>query len=287
MALSVHSAGALEGAVNEVPIQAEALDMETLLYHATRYGNTPLRKDNKARARHEVRKRLPGSFSDIMNRLHADNIGLQVFAMELVRETGPRELVAEMTPYIFSENQDIAKVAVFFLSFKDAGHLAGRVRPLLSDETLRGVSMRALAAWNDKESAPAISAFLTSTNERIRIASANALRDLADPAQIPALVKALDDPVFTVRNAAARAVVTFLHQAVPYLEQALSEAGDVRLRRQLFRCLGVIGTAEASAAYHRAAQGESSPWVIMESRFFLESPLEPLPFPFEMEPPLF
>ena len=74
--------------------------------------------------------------------------------------------------------------------------------------------------------------------------AANALRDIADARAIPALIPALDDPVFTVRNTVERALVSFEKKAEPEILKLL-DAEDVRTRRHAVRALAAIHSEAA------------------------------------------
>ncbi len=271
----------------EHPINGSIMPDKHLLIHAVRYADTPLRKENKAAAREELKKRLPGSFTSIMERLHQENGGLTVWAMELVLETDEDALVDSIEPFLDSPHPFTKKMAVYFLSFKQAERLIPDVRPLLEDDNCRGVAIRALSKWKDYESLEIIGEFMSHTNERIRVAAANALREFRHPAGMPYLIRGLSDDVFTVRNTAARALNFYMDEAVPLLDGMFHTETDPAAIRQAFRCLGVIGTRASIEVYERWAAVMPSYRIQREKPLFLHEPRSEEAVSLLLEPPLF
>ena len=83
-----------------------------------------------------------------------------------------------------------------------------------------------------------------------RVVAVNALRDIGDPAAIPALIGALGDARFTVRKAAARALVTFGTPAEKALIRAVPEGRGVA-QREMVRALGELQAEPAEKALRR------------------------------------
>ena len=69
--------------------------------------------------------------------------------------------------------------------------------------------------------------------------AANALREVGNDDDLPALIAALGDPVITVRNAAARGVASFGWEAHGPLLKALDQT-EGAARRQVVRLLGEL-----------------------------------------------
>ncbi len=120
-----------------------------------------------------------------------------------------------------------------------------RLRTLLDDDEAAGAAIRTLGKWRDRESVARIAGFLANVKETRRVAAANALRDIGDPAAVPALLSALRDPVFTVRLTAQRALIALGEPAEKAALQAW-HAADPATRRHL---LGVLAAGDSRAAW--------------------------------------
>lgn len=213
-----------------------------LLYDATRYANTPGRKEAKRLAREELKQQLPAALREAMAYVHGDNVGLQVLVMEWV-QSGPAEtVVPTLLEFAGHERPETRRMALYLLGFHDTPEHAGEVLPHLEDPVTRGSALRTLGKWKIQAARPAAEKWLVDGEERLRVVAANALRDLAEPGAIPALIQALDDPVFTVRNTAARALLSFGSEAVKPIEAARTSAAP-RTGRILDRCLIDLGAA--------------------------------------------
>ena len=99
--------------------------------------------------------------------------------------------------------------------------------------------MRTLGKWRVKKAAPEIIPFLRHPREVRRIAAVNALRDIGDASIVPELMPLLGDDMFTVREAAARALSTMGREAERALIEALPESKGAA-RRHIIRTLGVM-----------------------------------------------
>jgi HEAT repeat protein len=141
-------------------------------------------------------------------------------------------------------------MAAFFLSLHDTPHYADRVTPLLSNDETAGAAMRALGKWHVKAAVTNIVPYLKNEKEGRRIAAVNALRDIGDPAAIPYLMPLLNDPIFTVREVAARALSTLGPDAEKALLAALPDAQGL-LRLYLIRTLGVMESRRAVGSLRR------------------------------------
>jgi len=239
----------------------QAADIDTLLYEATRYANTPEKREAKNAARASLKKRMPQSLRAAMEYVHGDHVGLQVLVMEWVLEWPSEAVVPVLTEFIDHERSETRRVAIFFLGFHDAPELADRVTPFLDDEKCKGAAARTLGKWKTVSARPSLEKILTEGNERQRVVAANALRDLGDPAAIPTLVEALDDAEFTVRHVAARALVSFGEASAAILREedvTISEASK-RLRK---RCLADMDALRIEDAVNDSA-------IMLDGKFFL------------------
>ncbi len=214
----------------------QAANFDTLLFEATRYANTLEKKEAKRVAREELKERMPASLRAAMEFVHGDHVGLQVLVMEWVLEWPSEIVVPALTEFLDHEREETRRVAIFFLGFHHAPELADRLTPFLDNEKCQGAAARTLGKWKITSARSALEKILAEGNERQRVVAANALRDLGDPAAIPALVSALDDAVFTVRHVAARALVSFGEAAATVLREDDENVSETsrRLRR---RCL--------------------------------------------------
>lgn len=235
-------------------------DFDALLFDATRYGTTPEKREAKRVAREELKTRMPDSLRAAMEWIHGDHVGLQVLVMEWVLELPSETVVPVLADYIDHPREETRRVAIFFLGFHQAPELADRVTPFLDDEKCRGAAARTLGKWKIASVRPALEKMLAEGNERQRVVAANALRDVGETASLPALIAALNDPVFTVRHTAARAVVALGETAAPSLgaDEAASDSVN-RLRRRILADLEKITPAEAL----------NDPTIALDGAFFL------------------
>lgn len=224
-------------------LAASAADFDTLLFDATRYANTSEKREAKASARVALKEQMPDAFRAAMDQVHGDNVGLQVLVMEWVFELPSEVIVPVLAEYIDHARADTRRMAIYFLGFHQAPELSDRVMNHLDEDKTRGVALRTLGKWKIAAARTAMEETLANGKERQRVVAANALRDLGDPAAIPALIAALDDPVFTVRNTAARALVTFGDETKRTLE-TVNDAPAVMVSR-IRADLGEITVDEA------------------------------------------
>jgi len=196
---------------------ATARSLDDFLYDATRYGNTPERREAKRVARDELKERMPESLHAAMQYVHGDHVMLQVLVMEWVMEMPSGVIVPVLLEYVDHERVETRRVAIFFLGFHQTPEHSDRLFPHLEEEQTRGSVLRTLGKWKIPAARVHAEKWLDDGGERLRVVAANALRDIGDPAAIPALIQAFDDPVFTVRNTAARAVISMGEIAIPHL----------------------------------------------------------------------
>jgi HEAT repeat protein len=225
---------------------------EVLFYQATRYGNTEDRRKEKASARAELFRRGPDALREVMNRVHLENTMLQVLALEMVRDQVPAPLGAPvLLEFLNHERPETRKAAVLFLGYYPAAPEPERLLVYLDDDKTRGAAIRTLGKWKVEDARPKIARLLDkSDSERVRIACANALRDIGNEEDLPVLISALGDPVFTVRNTAARAVASFGRAAHRPLLKALEDARGPA-RRQIVRLLGELDVGAAARPVRR------------------------------------
>jgi hypothetical protein len=232
---------------------------EALLYDATRYANTPARREAKVAARAALVEQLPESMRAALDYIHGDHVGLQVLVMEWVLAMPSDKVVPALAERLDDARVETRRFAAYALGFHPSAAEAytERVMALLDEELTRGAAVRTLGKWKVGAARPAMERLLVEGHERQRVVAANALRDLGDAAAVPALVGALGDPVFTVRNTAARALVSFGAVADAALAEAeqVPAAMAVRIRADL----GVLSVDEALG----------DPGVMVDGDFFL------------------
>ena len=220
---------------------------DELFHAATRYGNTEARRADKVAARTELFRRGADSLREVMERIHVENVMVSVLATEMVHgqipATNGRPVLLD---YLDHERAETRRAAIYFLGFYPAPERPARLLKALDDEKTRNAAVRTLGKWKVNGERGELCRLLKSgESERTRVLAANALRDLGHPDDLPALLAALNDPVFTVRNTAARAVASFGFKAHRPLLQELRVSEGVG-RRQIVRLLGeleVLGAA--------------------------------------------
>ena len=229
---------------------AFAESYDKLLFDAVRYGNTPEKRAAKEKARKEIFDHKADSLRYVMTQICVENVMVQVLAQELVEGMKPEDATPVLAEFLNADKPKIRKMAAFFLSLHDTPHYADRVTPLLSNDETAGAAMRALGKWHVKAAVTNIFPFLKNEKEGRRIAAVNALRDIGDPAAIPYLMPLLNDPIFTVREVAARALSTLGPDAEKALLAALPDAQGL-LRLYLIRTLGVMESRRAVGSLRR------------------------------------
>jgi hypothetical protein len=192
-------------------------ELDALLVEAVRYGDTADKRAAKEAAREALRARMPEALDAAMGWVHGDRVMLQVLVMEWVTTLPAETVVPVMLGRLGDERVETRRIAAFFLGFHEGAEHAGEVLPLLEDAESRGAALRTLGKWRVGEARGEMERWLGAGTERVRVVAANALRDVGDAAALPALLAAFDDPVFTVRHAAARAVVSLGDAAVEAL----------------------------------------------------------------------
>jgi hypothetical protein len=219
--------------------------MEELLPVAVRYGDTQERRDLKELARQEIVSRKPVSFRYLMTQIHLENVGIQVLAQEMVDQMTADDAVPVLLDFVGAEHPDTRRAAAFFLGFYPSGATnAPALRPLLADDKTRNAAIRTLGKWHSTSDMTALARFLGDPKERTRVMAANALRDIDDARAVPYLLDALNDPVFTVRNTAQRAIEAYGHRAQDELLSALPVARPPALRL-IIQSLGRIRCDQA------------------------------------------
>ena len=237
---------AASAATNEM----RAVPMDELVVRAQRFGSTEPKRADKAAARDELFRRGPEALRWLMAHSRIENVTVQGLALESVLRLKAEEGVPVLLDFLKADEPLVRKYAAYFLGFYQTPEHADRLTPLLADEEAAGAAIRTLGKWKVGAAVPAIVPFLKHTREIRRVAAANALRDIGDPAAADALIGALDDPMFTVRETAARALASFGREAERAMIRALPSA-DGQRKRALIRALGDMRADRASRALKR------------------------------------
>ena len=231
-------------------LAARAGGDEDRLLVATRYGSTPAKRAAKEKARAELFSRGPDGLRLVMRYVHLENVGVQGLAFEMAQQLDRREAAPVLVEFLGSEQALTRQLAAWYLGFSDAPEYAAPVRELLSDEKACGAAMRTLGKWRVRAAVPDILPFTKHERETRRVVAINALRDIGDPSAIPALLDALGDSSFTVREASARALAALGRPAEEALLRALPRA-KAGVRRHIVRTLGAMRSRRAAGALRR------------------------------------
>lgn len=240
-------AGLLVPCVWGAEFDPRAATPDELVFTATRYGTTEAKRHDKELAKTELFARRGAGLRLLMERIQFENIMIAVYAQEMVEQFPSDEVVPVLLDFVDAAPTNTRRSALFLLGFHPAPEQADRLRPLLTDDALQGVAARTLGKWKDTNAVPRLIQLLRSPKERIRVTAANALRDVGDARAVIPLRSALNDPVFTVRNTAQRALVSFGERAVDPMLEALADAKPPA-RVLLIEALGELEVTRARRA---------------------------------------
>ncbi|MCE9615712.1 MAG: HEAT repeat domain-containing protein [Lentisphaerae bacterium] len=219
--------------------------LDELVSWAQVYVSTPAKKEARNGARDELFARRGESVRYLFEHLALTNDTIRQLAYELiVYKMPPDEAAPVLADFLAAPDGVTRRAAAYYLGFTQATNLAPRVMPLLDDELTAGAAARTLGKWKVRAAAPAISAMLKSDKEPRRVMAGNALRDIGDASAVPALMAALDDPIFTVRKVAARALALLGRPAEKALLAALPASRGLA-QREIVRTLGAMRAKQA------------------------------------------
>lgn len=210
------------------------------MFHASRYGDTEARRAAKAAAKVELMRRGATSLDYLVAHAGSENPWFYIYARELLPRVPTNAAAETLVGLLSHPTNDVRKTAVFLLGFVDAPRCAPKVRPLLADEDVAGAAIRTLGKWRDREALDAILPHLASEKEGRRIQAAVALGELGDARAVRPLVAALADRVFTVRNAAQKALLALPRAEVGAALMDAWPAMGVTARRQAIRLFGEL-----------------------------------------------
>jgi HEAT repeat protein len=247
----------------ESPSAAGAVSLEDLLVDAQQYATTEAKRAAKRRAKDELFARGAEGLEFLLGQVHLENVMVRVLADEAVNRLPADQAVPVLLRRIEDPRPETRGLAVYWLGLYRTPEHAPRVLPLLDDPDARRMAVRTLGKWRVRDAVERLALFLTDSDERLRVAAANALRDIGDPRAAPALLAALDDPVFTVRKTAARALACLGRESDESLFAALSGA-SVRVRREIIGLFAARPSPRTVAAL-RACLEDPEPMVRLDA----------------------
>ncbi len=234
---------------------AATASLDDCLLRVNRYGDSEQRRAEKAAARDRIFADKAAGLDFLMSKIHIENITIHVLTQNLVEQMNADEALPVLFRHLDSPQSNTVRATIYFLSFFPAPQDAAKLTPLLANDQLRGTTIRTLGKWRARELTETISRYLADPNERVRVAAANALRDIGDPRAIEPLITSLADPIFTVRNTALRALVRFGAEAEHPVLAAAEKANGAQLR-QLIAAMGQLGSPACKRALAKFERSE-------------------------------
>jgi len=230
---------------SSVDFDAASATIEELVLHAHRYGTTKEKRENRKRASRELYARGVDSLRYLMENVHLKNDAIFIFDSKLVRGHLTDHVAANiLLDFLDSDEEDTRKRAAYLLGFCETPEYAHRLMPLLNDDAVAGAALRTLGKWKVSSAAPKIAGHLYHEKERRRVLAANALRDIGDDQHAIDLIAALNDPVFTVRKTASRALSDLGGNVESMVVDELPESRGLA-RREMIRILGRLKSRRA------------------------------------------
>lgn len=181
-------------------------EYDELVKKAVQYGSTAEKRAEKSEARELLFEHPDESLEMLMQYVHLENLSIRVLIDNLVTAMEAEPAGAVLSKFLSSEHVETRKFAAWFLGYHDTPQYAGLLGPLLEEDKTRNAAIRTLGKWKVEERFFTIASFLEHPEERTRVVAVNALRDIGSDDSIPFLRDALEDPFFTVRKAALRAI---------------------------------------------------------------------------------
>lgn len=239
--------------------------LETLVVWAQAYGSTTGKVARREAAKDELAARGGQSLAFLLDRVHLTNDSVRILVHELVRVRLPSAMVSPiLVGSLGAERIETRRVAAYYLGFMPPTNAAPALLELLDDDRTAGAAARTLGKWAHTSAVERVIQMLDSDKEGRRIVAVNALRDIGDPRAVAPLIARLDDPIFTVRKVAARALVSFGAVAEPALLAAAPTSRGVA-RRERVRVLGELKSPD-SLAYLRLCLDDADPLLRADAR---------------------
>jgi hypothetical protein len=169
-------------------------------------------------------------------------LGLEYRAIAELARAYPDSFSAYVLPCLEDENERVQRNVIGLLGDLKRTEAVEPMTAMLEQGKHREQWNRligALGRIGEPEASPSLRPFLRDEEERRRIVTVSALGALKDTASVPALVKMLSDPIFTVRAAAQVTLEGFGVPSVDPLCQSL-DSKDADAQRAL--CLQTLGS---------------------------------------------
>jgi hypothetical protein len=140
--LNALSAPATASADPPPPGAASALP--DLMFHVSRSGETPLRRQCKEAAKVELKRRGVVSLRYLLERAGSENPWFYLCARDVLPAVPTNAAAEVLVSLLGSASKDTRKTAAFMLGFLDTPQHAAAVRALLDDEEAAGAAIRTL-----------------------------------------------------------------------------------------------------------------------------------------------
>jgi HEAT repeat protein len=225
-----------------VPCQGgmEEADFDELFLAISEYGDTAVKRARKGEARKVWSARHEESLRYVMSIGHVRHVWVSMLMNEFTLTIEARKAAPIFAAGLRSPHVRGRKVAAYFFGAWDTPAYIADVLPLLDDDEIANNAIRTLGKWYAVEAVPRVIEHLDDMDdERRRIVSINALKDIGDPRAVAPLIKRLGDPVFTVRMATVEALSRFGAAAERALLDRLPDATGRELRL-VIRTLGLL-----------------------------------------------
>ena len=256
------------------------MDLPALFDYASRYPDTEERQELKQPAFQELLSREERAIEFLLAHVHIKNIWYQVYLQQLIPRVDAKKAMPALRAALRSEHVDTRRTAVYFLGLYEDRYDATELLPLLQHKKTRGLVVRTLGKWQTVEQRPAVLDLLKNGNERERVLAANALRDMgADEDATDALISALNDDMFTVRLAAARALAVYDQSAVKAVIKALDaerrDSRETSRMRELIRTLGAMESTRGDRLLKKLTRHDDAA-VARDAKLALEKAFRPV-----------
>ena len=256
------------------------MDLPALFDYASRYPDTEERQELKQPAFQELLSREERAIEFLLAHVHIKNIWYQVYLQQLIPRVDAKKAMPALRAALRSEHVDTRRTAVYFLGLYEDRYDATELLPLLQHKKTRGLVVRTLGKWQTVEQRPAVLDLLKNGNERERVLAVNALRDMgADEDATDALISALNDDMFTVRLAAARALAVYDQSAVKAVIKALDaerrDSRETSRMRELIRTLGAMESTRGDRPLKKLTRHDDAA-VARDAKLALEKAFRPV-----------
>lgn len=218
---------------------------DELFLAISEYGDTAEKRRLKGEARKVWTARHEESLRYIVSISHVNNVWVRMLMNEFTAQIAAAKAAPILADGFRSPHVRGRRFAAYFIGYWDVPAYTARVMRLLDDDEVANSAIRTLGKWYAVEAVPRVIGFLGDMqNERRRIVSVNALKDIGDPRAVEPLIERLRDPVFTVRMATVEALSRFGAPA----EQALLDRLPGARGRDLRLMIRVLGLLQSHAA---------------------------------------